>query len=277
MDKIKPKEPLVAVMLTFLFPGLGQIYAGQVKKGFAFIIINVVAVVCMFSYIMIPETKLYNYMLGIIPLAILFGLYIIIDAYISSKRFNQTNNLARNITISMRLLLIGGIVFFYFINPQVFLANYVRANIVQAFHLPSETMEPTLMKGDKVFVDKSAYKNSKPERGDIIIFLYPEEKKRNFVKRLIACGGETIEIKNGDVYVNDELVHLPLIKNIYYHNLGEYGQEGRAVTVPEGNFFVLGDNNSSSSDSRFLGFIPGANIQGKVFKIYYPFHRSGSV
>ena len=277
MENQKPKEPLIAVMLTFLLTGLGQIYAGQVKKGIAFLLINVVALVGMLKYLMDPTTKLYSYMLGIIPVAILFGLYVIIDAYRSAKQYNQANNLTRSISVGKKILLIIGILFFYLFNPQGILANYLRANVVQAFRLPSGTMEPTIKQGDRILVDKAAYKGSEPSRGDIIVFLYPEDTSRSFVKRLIASGGETVEIKDGDVYVNDELVQIPSIKNIYYYNRGENAQAGKKVTVPEGNFYVLGDNSASSHDSRYWGFVPRNNILGKVFKIYYPFDRSGTI
>lgn len=277
MDNQKPKEPLIAVMLTFIFTGLGQIYAGQVKKGIAFLLINVVALVGMLKYVMDPATKLYSYMLGVIPVAILFGLYIIIDAYRGAKRYNQTNSLTRNISVGKRILLIIGVLFFYLFNPQGIFANYLRDNVVQAFRLPSGTMEPTIMKGDRILIDKAAYKSTEPSRGDIIVFLYPEDTTRSFMKRLIAIGGETVEIKGGDVYVNGALVQNSQIKNIYYYNRGEYAQEGKKVTVPEGNVYVLGDNSASSHDSRYWGFVPRNNILGKVFKIYYPFDRSGAI
>ena len=277
MENQKPKEPLLAVMLTFLLTGLGQLYAGQVKKGIAFLLINVVALVGMLKYLMDPTTKLYSYMLGIIPVAILFGLYVIIDAYQSAKQYNQANNLTRSISVGKRILLIIGILFFYLFNPQGILANYLRANVVQAFRLPSGTMEPTIKQGDRILVDKAAYKGSEPSRGDIIVFLYPEDTSRNFVMRLIASGGETVEIKDGDVYVNDELVQIPSIKNIYYYNQGENAQAGKKVTVPEESYYVLGDNSALSHDSRYWGFVPRNNILGKVFKIYYPFDRSGAI
>lgn len=277
MNSQKPKEPLMAVMLTFLFIGLGQMYARQVKKGMAFLLINVVAMVGLFNYIMNPATKLYSYMIGIIPLSILFGLYVIIDAYRGTKQYNQTNNLTRNISVSKRILLIIGILLIYWVNPQSLIAYYLRANVAQAFRLPSGTMEPTIMKGDRILVDKAAYKSSEPQRGDIIVFLYPKNETRSFVKRLIASGGETIEIKGGDVYIDGVLVQIPQIKNNYYYNQGEYGQDGKKMTVPEGAFYVLGDNSSSSHDSRYWGFVPKKNILGKVFKIYYPFDRSGAI
>ncbi len=264
MDNQKPKEPLIAVMLTFLLAGLGQIYTGQVKKGVAFLLINVVALVGMLKYVMDPATKLYSYMIGIIPLSILFGLYIIIDAYRTAKQYNQANNLTRSISVGKRILLIIGILFFYFFNTQAILANYLRANVVQTFQGRFRSMEPTSMKDDRVLVDKAIYRSSEPQRGDIIAFIYPLDTTRSFMKRFIASGGETVEIRGGHVYVNSKLVQIPQIKNSYYFNQGEYGREGKKVTVPEGSFYVLGDNSTVSHDSRYWGYVPKKNILGKV-------------
>ncbi|MCK5581110.1 MAG: signal peptidase I [Candidatus Omnitrophica bacterium] len=187
------------------------------------------------------------------------------------------NNLTRNVSGRKRILLIAGVLFFYFFNPQSFVSNYLHTNVVQSFSFPSGSMEPTIMKGDRILVDKAAYKTSEPERGDIIVFLYPQDSTRTFLKRLIASGGETVEIKNGDVYVNDELVQRSSIKNIHYYNRGDYGQAGKKITIPEGQVYVLGENSAASHDSRYWGFVPREHILGKVFKIYYPFDRSGPI
>lgn len=277
MVNIKSKEPLIALMLTMLLPGLGQIYSGYVKRGIAFLLINIVAVVGVLSYFLNPQIKTYAYMLIFIPIGIVFGFYILVDSYLCAKTYNRKNDLERKISSGKRVLLILGIIFAWIFNPSSFLTNYIRSNVVQAFRLPNSTMEPTIMKSDRILVDKSAYKYSSPQRGDIVIFKYPVDPSRIFVKRLIASGGESVEIKNGDVYVNGELACLPNSKNNYYYNRGDYAQEGKKIIVPDNKFFVLGDNSASSSDSRHWGFVPRENIQGKAFKIYFPFERSGVI
>jgi signal peptidase I len=178
---------------------------------------------------------------------------------------------------SKKVLLAIILFFIIIVIFRIFYPYYLRVHVVQAFRLPSSVMEPTINKWDRVLVNKAAYKKADPKRGDIIVFLYPEDRSRIFLKRVIAFGGETVEIRNGDVYVNDELVQIPSIKNINYYNRGEYGQSGEKVMVPEGNIYVLGDNSASSADSRYWGFVPKENIKGKVFVIYYPFDRMGSV
>ncbi len=162
------------------------------------------------------------------------------------------------------------------------LAMFIRTFFIQAFKIPSGSMRPTLMEGDRLIVSKFIYGAkipftkkrlpglSKPKRGDIIVFIYPVDGKRDFIKRLIAFGGETVEIIDGDVYVNGKIIQDPRIKNIYYYNYGPYGQEGEKVEVPKGSVFVLGDNSGSSSDSRFWGFVPEENIIGRAEFIYWP-------
>lgn len=165
------------------------------------------------------------------------------------------------------------------------LAMFIRTFFIQAFKIPSGSMIPTLLIKDRLMVNKLRYGPLIPiinkripgfgdiERGDIIVFVYPEDPKRDFIKRLVAFEGETVEIKRGDIYINNELVEMPKIKNIYYYNKGQYGQFHQKIVVPEGHVFVLGDNSSSSSDSRFWGFVPKKNIIGKAEFIYWPLNR----
>src|SRR3990167_8271292 len=110
------------------------------------------------------------------------------------------------------------------------LAIFIREFFIQAFKIPSGSMTPTLLVGDRLMVNKLRYGPKlrftdkrlpeffKPNRGDIIIFIFPEDPKRDFIKRLIAFGGETVEIKDGDIFVNGKLVEDPVISKIYYYN-----------------------------------------------------------
>lgn len=166
-----------------------------------------------------------------------------------------------------------------------FLAMIIRTFFLQAFKIPSGSMRQTLIEGDRLMVNKLRYGSkvpfsskrlpgfSEPKRGDIIVFVYPEDPKRDFIKRLIAFGGETIEIKEGDIYINDQLIMESRIKNVFYYNSGPYGEEGKPIVVPEGYVYVLGDNSKSSHDSRYWGFVPVENIIGRAELIYWPFNR----
>ena len=158
------------------------------------------------------------------------------------------------------------------------LAMIIRTFVVQAFKIPSGSMRPTLLERDRILVNKFIYRFGEPERGDIIVFKYPEDKKKDFVKRLIAKSGETVELKDGNIYINGNFLEEPeIIKNIYYYNRKEYGDFGEPVTVPPDSYYVLGDNSGSSRDSRYWGFVPKKNLRGKAFFIYWPIRRIGAL
>lgn len=154
------------------------------------------------------------------------------------------------------------------------LALVIRAFVVQAFKIPTGSMRPTLLEGDRILVNKFLYKFKEPSRGDVIVFKYPEDKKKDFIKRLIAVGGETVEIKNGGIYINDEKVEEPfIVRQMRYYNKSPYGGSGSKITIPEDSFYVLGDNSASSKDSRYWGFVPRKNLVGKAFFLYWPIKR----
>jgi len=156
----------------------------------------------------------------------------------------------------------------------VILAMGIRIFIVQAFKIPTGSMRPTLQENDRIFVNKFIYRFKDPQRGDIVVFRYPQEPKKDFIKRLVAKGGETVEIVDGDVLVDGEVVKDPeIIKSIYYYNKGFYGYERGEFSIPQDSYYVLGDNSSSSKDSRYWGAVPGKNIIGKAFVVYWPPRR----
>ena len=153
----------------------------------------------------------------------------------------------------------------------VILALIIRTFIVQAFKIPTGSMRPTLIEGDRILVNKFIYKFKGPERGDVIVFLSPEDKKKDFIKRLVGLSGEKIEISNGTILVDDKAIDKDsVIKERYYYNRGDFGKEGQILEIPEDTYFVLGDNSISSRDSRYWGFLPKKYLIGKAFLIYWP-------
>ena len=165
------------------------------------------------------------------------------------------------------------------------LAMFIRTFFIQAFKIPSGSMRMTLIEGDRLMVNKTRYGSkipftdkripgfTKPKRGDIIVFIYPQEPSKDFIKRLIAFAGETIEIKDGKILINGQIVQEPHINRVYYLNRGTYGAENQPIKVPDGNVFVLGDNTASSHDSRYWGFVPEKSIIGRAEFIYWPLDR----
>ena len=168
----------------------------------------------------------------------------------------------------------------------VILALFIRTFVVQAFKIPSGSMIPTFQVGDRIFVNKFIYGARvpffnvnlpavrQPKRGDIIVFISPDTPQKDFVKRLIAVGGEKVQIRDRRIFINGKIVDEPTsIRSIDYYNAGDYGKEGQVIEVPKDSYFVLGDNSGSSRDSRFWGFVPKKNLLGKVIFIYWPLHR----
>jgi signal peptidase I len=166
----------------------------------------------------------------------------------------------------------------------VLLALFIRTFIVQAFKIPSGSMLETLQIGDHVLVSKFIYgikmpftgkvlipiKN--PKRGDIIVFKFPQDPSVDYIKRVIAVGGETVQIKNKKIFINGKMLEHdhgqftdPEIKPAIDGPRDNYGP----ITVPEGKLFVMGDNRDNSYDSRFWGFVDLDAVRGKAFMLYW--------
>lgn len=154
----------------------------------------------------------------------------------------------------------------------------IRAYVVQAFKIPSGSMRPTLIEGDKLFVNKFIYRFKLPERGDIIVFKYPEDPKKDFIKRLVAFEGETVELRDGKIIVNGvALDDTQTFKKFYYYNHDPYGGPNEKILVPDDSYYVLGDNSANSTDSRFWGFVPKKNVIGKAIFRWWPPKRIGKL
>jgi len=152
------------------------------------------------------------------------------------------------------------------------IAMLIKTFLFEIVSVDGNSMYPTLHNGEKLIANRLVYRFEKPQRGDIIIFRYPSDPKWNFIKRVIAVEGDSVEIKNGKVLVNNREINEPYINEM---TLGYY----KLDKVPQNTVFVLGDNRNNSKDSRFpdVGPVPLKNIVGKaVFRIF-PFTRFGIV
>jgi signal peptidase I len=169
---------------------------------------------------------------------------------------------------------------------------FVMTFVVQAFQIPTGSMEPTLLIGDFLLVNKLVYSSpSTPldkvilprrdiRRKDIVVFKYPKELNKDFVKRVVALAGEKVEIRDKQVYINDE----PISESYKVHNDSQvFNKEGfyhyddairdnyGPVIVPPGHCFVMGDNRDNSMDSRYWSFLPMSYIKGKPWVIYFSY------
>lgn len=144
------------------------------------------------------------------------------------------------------------------------LAMVIRAFLFEPFVIPSRSMEQILEPGDRIIVSKLSYRVAEPERGDVIVFRYPPEPRLVYIKRVIGLPGETLEFRDGVLYVNNRPVGEPYLDGqVYTHDYGP-------VSVPAGSFFVMGDNRNLSEDSRVWGTVPEENILGKAVVLFWP-------
>lgn len=161
------------------------------------------------------------------------------------------------------------------------LALFIRSFLVQAFKIPSGSMIPTLLVGDHILVNKLVFgpqvpfthwrifSYKKPQRGDVVVFLEPVERERDFIKRVIGLPGETLAVVNRQVYIND----VPLDERTYAHFDNPYPVRGLdnfgPIQIPDNCYFMMGDNRENSSDSRVWGPVPFELIKGKAILIYW--------
>jgi signal peptidase I len=155
------------------------------------------------------------------------------------------------------------------IAASVFLVIYIF--LMRPFEVSGDSMFPTFKNGEYILTNLISLRFGDPVKGDVIVFKSPNDEKKDFIKRVMATPGDTISVENSKVYVNGELLDESeyLSETVRTPN-GQFLQEGRTVTVPEGNFFVMGDNRPHSSDSREWGFLPKEEVIGKSFFVYWP-------
>jgi len=158
------------------------------------------------------------------------------------------------------------------------LALFIRTFVFQAFKIPTGSMEPNLLVGDHIVVNKFMFGAGgdgswllpmRPiERGDVVVFRAPEQPDEDFIKRVVAVGGDKIEIVDGVVQVNDEVVDEP-----YAHHSSGFGsrRDYGPFHVPDGHYFCLGDNRDNSRDSRYWGTVPRHLVKGRAVVVYWSY------
>ncbi|MGA1795054.1 MAG: signal peptidase I [bacterium] len=164
----------------------------------------------------------------------------------------------------------------------VILAFIIRKFVIQAYKIPSGSMLETLQIGDHILVNKFIYYFKDPKRGDILVFKYPKDKKRDFIKRVVGLPGDTLEIRDKEVYINGSPLDEPYAvfkdkENMFNKNHPAYYIDPYArnrdnfgpKVIPEENYFMMGDNRDFSQDSRYWGFLDRELIEGKALVIYW--------
>ncbi len=170
------------------------------------------------------------------------------------------------------------------------IALLIRSFLIQAFKIPSSSMEPTLLVGDHILVSKFIYgiripyigkkflTFHKPKRGDIIVFIYPEDPKKDFIKRVIATEGEEVQIKNSEIFINGLPIEDPW--GFYRERDGPFAMSNLRLrdnygprVIPPNSLFVMGDNRDNSQDSRYWGFVDLSAVKGKALIVYFSYNN----
>ena len=172
-------------------------------------------------------------------------------------------NIARHI-LSFLLDIVETVV----VAASIFVIVYLF--LVQPHQVIGDSMLPNFHNKEYILTDKISYRFKQPQRGDIVVFQSPEDKEKDFIKRLIAMPGETIEVSEGKVYIDAKLLPEEYLDPDLQTPNGRFLTEGQIFVVPPGSYMVFGDNRLNSSDSRSFGSIPAADIVGKALLVYWP-------
>lgn len=263
----KQRKPLVAAILAFVTPGLGQLYNGQLKKAVIFYLLMMVLSV------MLAITGLQYHFYGLVTLLICglsADLLVSAEAFWTARKIKEITLRSYNkwYLYVFIALLTGGI-------------DYVTGDVVKkellgikAYTNPSGSMLPTLLVRDNIVVDLNYYRKRTPQKGDIVVFKYPEDPSREFIKRVIATENDVIESRDKAIYINGSTISEPYIQHVDKEiKANDKRDNFGPLSVPKGKVFVMGDNRDQSYDSRFWGYVDNTQIRGKVLYFYWSKQR----
>ena len=293
--KSNKRQPWLAITLTFIMPGLGHLYCGTFVRAVVFTFIC--ALPGMFIQVAVrsdPASLMMSLLMPVIALYYILWLVVLLDSYRTAKKTRADYVLKDYNRWYVYLLLVlanmGG---------SLEEALSIRENYIEAFYVPAWSMFPTIENGDRFIASKIAYKDKDPQRGDIVVFKNPDDRRMNYIKRVVAVAADTVEMIDGELIVNGEkLKRTPVTTSGFDSERGRLDgeifaeQNGGAryliflmdedrrdtnavsdfgpVTVEDNHCFVLGDNRHGSKDSRHFGPIPLATIKGRAKFLYFP-------
>jgi signal peptidase I len=271
------KKPLLAGFFSLIIPGLGQVYNGELRKGIIFYTVGYVLILLV-SLFSLPFTFLG--LILFIFLALSWPIFALIDAVKTAKKSQLMPFWPYNKYYVYLLIFI-----------TVSILDYIPATLcVESYSVSSGSMEPTNLIGDYILVNKLSYgilnpltnqiaiSWGKPHRGDVIVLDYPLGPRKSYIKRVVGLPGDRIHIIDKRLYLNGQLSEFPVFSDNLYTTRPVYRDwkvtttprdNFGPVVVPQGAYFVMGDNRDYSYDSRFWGFIPSANLRGKATYIYF--------
>ena len=259
------RKPWQAGILSLILPGLGQIYNGEVKKGFLYCCLMWVSIVL--ALIVYMELSFPPFNNAVIPLIILSTyLYVLSDAVrVAQGKTHMFNRKSYTLYFFLIAWLISGFV----VQPTM------RRVVVEAFKIPAGSMEDTLLVGDHILVNKFLHQFADPKQFDVILFRYPWDEERNliFIKRVIALPGDTLEVRNRQVYVNGEALeeesYLHQAASLGHDNFGPIivPRQGDTVEIREGQDLYLNGQRVSIPSGTFFPLDHGQPMDG--FQVFY--------
>ena len=258
-----------AVLLSLVMPGAGHFLLGAFRRGTAWAV-----GLATFGLLLLFATPVSLLIVSTL-VALVVGLVGRVAAAIDTIRIGIPRPAWKIVIVAWAALLAGDLAM---VEP---LQRYYRAHYAQAFRIPSDGMQPMLLVGDYIMVNKSAYRDRAPQRGDIVVFPFPQDERRDFIKRTIGLPGDTIELRNKRVYVNGTGLDEPYIRYLFpppgdsSDNDSDVRVRYGPVTVPADHYFVLGDNRDNSEDSRYWGFLEREKIKGRAYMIYWSWDGDG--
>ncbi|HVG93425.1 MAG TPA: signal peptidase I [Planctomycetota bacterium] len=278
-------SPVRAVALGLLCTGLGQMYCGRYRRGLVFFLLAILfGPNLLWLLAQPPSGPTVTAMIVSVALAGLLLVASAVDAGGLAVRLRRDGEVAPPLGVALgALCVVVGVV-----TPTA-TAMVIRATTVEAFAIAGSSMAPGLAPGDRVLVDKVGLRYGLPARGEVVVFRAPGDG-RNFIKRVIGLEGDRVEIRGGEVRVNDTLLpRTPAPEAppqteiersgertypIHGAPPAERGKDG-AWTVPPGHVFLLGDNRAATLDSRQFGPVPRSGIIGVASCVFWPLSRLG--
>jgi signal peptidase I len=264
----KPRRWGIALVLSLLFPGWGQIYNGQLGKALWIWCVWIVANLCAVAA-GLPLT--FPGLLAMLLAGIAFYVVVGLEAIVCARRLSLRPDRFKP---NRWYAYLGLTALVYTLSLSAAVAS--RRFFFQAYKIPAGSMEPTLLIGDHIVVDK---RPKTLHRGDVIVFRFPPDPTKDFVKRVIAVGGDSIEIRKGVAYLNGEQIPDPpahLDPAVQDRSSSSPRDNFGPVAVPAGKLFVLGDSRDHSYDSRFWGFVDETDVEGRVHYIYWSLEAESS-
>jgi len=258
----KTRKTWLSGLLTFITIGLGHVYAGYPKKG---VILFVGHISLMFLYSLL--IRVYPSFITIIFSIITVIIYVIFCIYDALKKAKIRKSDYVLKPYNKWFIYLFLIIFSTFM-AQPAVSYIIKKTLIQAYKIPAGSLKPTLLIGDHILAKKTLLSNSDIKHGDIIIFDYPKDPTKDFIKRVIACGGDTIEIINKKVFINGNPIDEPYAIH-QDQKTHSYGDTLKPTQIPDDSFFVMGDNRDNSHDSRLWGFVNRSAIHGKASIIYW--------